>query len=168
MTSLRFSLPALLACLLSLATAAQAQTAPRIEDLSYIDRQYMSEQRSRLEEIASRNFGRGFNGNKDHDLDLLQRMLDEDLVRNDQTQELQAMGVIMGDLLAEDLNMHWVVYEDEVGRSRALRYKETDNYLFPITMISRRREAGNEKPVKDIYQKAYDIIEPLRPDIPFQ
>ena len=82
--------------------------------------------------------------------------------------ELQAMGVIMGDLLAANLDMHWVVYEDAKGRSRALRYRESNEYLFPITMISRRQEADNDTPVAVIYQKAYDIIAPLRPELPFR
>ena len=74
----------------------------------------------------------------------------------------------MGDLLAADLDMHWVIYEDREGRSRALRYRDGDNYLFPITMIARRREVGNQTPIVDIYQKAYDIIDASRPPAPFQ
>jgi hypothetical protein len=74
----------------------------------------------------------------------------------------------MGDLLATELDMHWVIYEDRVGRSRALRYKESDDFLFPMTMISRRREAGNQARVADIYQKAYDIIAERKPALPFQ
>lgn len=170
MTLQRISLPALLVCLLSLgwATTHAQEPAPSISELSYLDQQYMEQQRKLLEDLARRNLGRGFSGDKEDDLDLLQDLLDQRLVRPDQTRELQAMGVIMGDLLAEDLGMHWVTYEDKRGRSRALRYKTTENYLFPMTMISRRREVGNETPVADIYQKAYDIIAPLRPDIPFQ
>ena len=89
-------------------------------------------------------------------------------MRPDQTRELQAMGVIMGDLLAAELDMHWVIYEDRQGRSRALRYRETDNFLFPITMIARRREVGNQTPVVDIYQKAHSIIARNIPPLPFQ
>lgn len=162
-----------LACSLLLALLAQVpgalgQEGARISELSYLDRQYMAQQRETLSELVERNFGRQFNGGRENDLELLQLLLDRRLVRPDQTRELQAMGVIMGDLLAADLDMHWVVYEDPLGRSRALRYRETDNYLFPMTMISRRREADNRTPVQEIYQKAYDIIAPLRPDMPFQ
>ena len=162
-----------LACSLLLALLAQVpgalgQEDARIGELSFLDRQYMAQQRATLSELVERNFGRQFNGSRENDLELLQLLLDRRLVRPDQTRELQAMGVIMGDLLAADLDMHWVVYEDSLGRSRALRYRETDNYLFPMTMISRRREADNRTPVKEVYQKAYDIIAPLRPDMPFQ
>ena len=149
-------------------TTARAQEEVRIEEPSYLDRQYMASQRERLEELAAGRLGRTFTGERDRDLETLQLLLDRGLVRNDQTQMLQAMGVIMGDLLAADLGMHWVIYEDGLGRSRALRYRETDNYLYPITMISRRREAGNLTPVADIYRKAFDIIAPLRTPGPFQ
>ena len=159
--------PLLLAAL-AIVPHALGQDDVRISELSYLDRQYMAQQRDTLSELAERNFGRQFHGKRESDLELLQLLLDRRLVRPDQTRELQAMGVIMGDLLAADLDMHWVVYEDALGRSRALRYRETDNYLFPMTMISRRREADSRTPVKEIYRKAYDIIAPLRPDLPFQ
>ena len=139
-----------------------------ISELSMSDKDFMAAQRADLEDLAARNFGRGFSGDRDRDLQLLQALLDKRLVRAHQTRELQAMGVIMGDHLAAELDMHWVIYEDKVGRSRALRYKKSDNYLFPMTMISRRREAGNQRAVADIYQKAYDIIATSIPPLPFQ
>lgn len=151
-----------------LSLPAMADRPPRIGQPSYLDNQYMDQQRDAMDDLVRRNFGSQFNGNKDHDLELLQRLLDRQLVRPDETQQLQAMGIILGDLLAEDLGMHWVIYEDKVGRSRALRYRQSDDYLFPVTMISRRREADNRKAVVDIYRKAYDIIDNSRPPLPFQ
>jgi hypothetical protein len=74
----------------------------------------------------------------------------------------------MGDLLSVEFDLHWVIFEDAMGRSRALRYRETDNFLFPITMISRRREVGNQTSVADIYQKASDTIAASKPTLPFQ
>lgn len=162
-----YCLLALLATLsTSLVTAAQDKA--RISELTNVDRQFMQQQRDLLEDLTTRNFGRQFSGTKDNDLDLLQLLLDRRLVRPEQTRELQATGVVLGDLLADELGMHWVIYEDRVGRSRALRLADSDNYLFPVTMIARRREADNDSPVTDIYQKAYDIIAPLKPALPFQ
>jgi hypothetical protein len=153
---------------LALSCAVTAQEAVKIGELSAVDRQYMAQQRTSLNDLAATRLGHQFNGNKAADLQLLQRLLDERLVLPDQIRELQAMGVIMGDLLAADLGMHWVIYEDRQGRSRALRYRETSEYLFPITMISRRRQVGNDTPVAEIYQKAYALIAPLRQPLPFQ
>ncbi|GAB3289387.1 DUF3806 domain-containing protein [Parahaliea aestuarii] len=167
MTLARFALPVLLAGLLACA-ATLAQEPPRIEELSFLDRQFMTQQRQNLEDLARRHFGQGFSGEREQDLTLLQRLLDDGVVGSQDTAQLQAMGLVMGDLLADELDMHWVVYEDNLGRSRALRYRDSDNYLFPMTMVSRRREAGNTLPVTEIYQKAYDIIDPLREELPFR
>jgi hypothetical protein len=147
---------------------ARAEEPPEISELSYLDRQYMEQSRSDLDDLARRRLGRQFNGNKDNDLEILQQLLDRGIVTPEQTRELQGMGIILGDLLAAALDLHWVVYEDHLGRTRALRYRESDNYLFPVTMISRRREAGNMKPVAEIYDKAYGIMAPLRDQLPFQ
>ncbi len=140
----------------------------RVGELSYLDKQYMETQRANLNELAGIHFGTRFNGSRDYDLRLMQRMLDNKVVRSDQTEELQAMGIVMGDLLARELGMRWVVYEDRLGRSRALRYRESDLYLFPATMISRRWEGGAYTPVAEIYQKAVDTVKSSQPALPFQ
>jgi hypothetical protein len=145
-----------------------AQEQVRVSDLTPLDRQYMDRQRRSIEEIARRHTGRGFDGSVTNDIPLLQRLLDERRVRPDETEKLQAMGILLGDVLAAELDMHWVIYEDPVGRSRALRYRESDNYLFPVTMISRRREVGNDRPVREIFDKAVGLIEPVQEPLPFQ
>ena len=131
---------------LILGTAVQAGEELEITALSPLDLQYMDQQRELLQQLARSRLGRSFSGVHANDLALLQTLLDNNLVDGQQTRELQAMGVILGDLLAIDLNMHWVVYEDKLGRSRALRYGETEHYLFPVTMISRRRVASESFP----------------------
>lgn len=151
-----------------LAMPTTAQDTRQISDLGYLDKQYMQQQRETINDLASRNFGRGFNGETDRDIELLQRILDQNLLRPDQTEELQAMGIILGDLLATDLDLHWVIYEDKLGRSRALRYRQTEAYLFPVTMISRRRAVNNLETVLSIYQKAYDTMIASKPALPFR
>lgn len=157
----------ILAFLSVFGAVAAAQPEPRIGELSAMDRRFMDQQRELIENIAERHLGRSLSGNRERDIALLQDILDERLVRPDETRELQAMGVILGDLLARELDMHWVIYEDEVGRSRALRYRDSENYLFPITMIARRREAGSDTPVAEIYRKAFGIIDKARTPLPF-
>ena len=153
---------------LSLTATAQVDDGPSISALGVMDRHYMNAQRTLVDELTRSNYGSAISGDKNRDLRLLQRLLDDGLVKGSQTRELQAMGIVMGDLLAADLGMDWVVYEDPMGRSRALRYKETDLYLFPATMISRRREVNNLTPVVEIYDKAYNTIDRLREPLPFQ
>ena len=121
-----------------------------------------------MQDLAVMNLGRQFNGDRNLDLDLLQALLDKQLVRPDQVRELQAMGVIMGGLLAAELGMRWVLYKDNVGRNRALRYQESNTLLSPITMIARRTEAGNKTSVVKIYQQASNIIAKSTSALPFQ
>ena len=151
-----------------LLTSAHAQEEPRIGELSTLDRQFMLQQRELLSDLVARHYGRQFNGAADNDLELLQRLLDDRVVRADQTRELQAMGLILGDLLAADLGLDWVIYEDSLGRSRALRYRDTENVLFPMTMISRRQEVDNRTPVAEIYRKAEASMRAVIPALPYQ
>jgi len=157
---------ALLALLLATGDLALAEV--EIGELSYIDKTYMQQQRERVAQLSESNLGRKLNGTRDNDLDIMQQLLDRKLVTGEQTLELQALGVIMGDLLASDMGLDWVIYEDKLGRSRALRYQQTDNYLFPITMISRRREVDNTETVADIYQRARDSMAAVIEPLPFQ
>lgn len=160
---------ALIAAVVALwATAAQAQLLDkRITPLSALDRQYMDRQRETVTELTLRHYG-GRCCRREAELDLLQRLMDDRIVREDDTETLQGMGILMGDLLAEELDLHWVVYEDARGRSRALQLDETDNFLFPATMISRRYESGDRTPVSTIYRKAAEAINAARPPLPFQ
>lgn len=154
------------------APSAQAQIAQspdfvRVTPLTPLDRQYMGRQRQQIDELARRRLGRSCCNSVDN-LPLLQRLLDEQVVLNDQPTQLQAMGIVLGDILAGELGLDWVIYEDRRGRSRALRLGDTDNYLFPATMISRRRQADNDETVQAIYDGAYAAMEPLLPPLPFQ
>lgn len=139
-----------------------------ISELSVIDQQYMAGARNDLQEKAASFLGRSFSGDRDRDIDLLQTLLDKGLVRNNQTKELQAMGIILGDLLLQELGMKWVIYEDKAGRSRALKLGATDTYLFPVTMIARRREVGNTASVESIYKKAVATVNRHKTPLPFQ
>lgn len=134
----------------------------RIEPLSPLDQQFMDSQRNTIAEFAN-NFGRTFSGNADRDLDTLQRILDSNVISRDDLLTQQAMGIVLGDLLAKTLSMKWVVYRDRAGKSRALRYGNEDIYLYPVTMISRRYSAANGKSVRSIYDA---VVKDTRPRLP--
>jgi len=158
---------AVLTALLPAAAQAQSALAPRVSALTPIDRDFMASQRDSIDVLGRRHFGQGVSGNKERDLDLLQRLLDGRLVRPEQTLELQAMGIVLGDLLAAEYGLTWVVYEDAEGRSRALRYRDSEVYLFPVTMISRRYEVESRRPVTEIYAAAEAELLPALPPRPF-
>ena len=145
-----------------------AEDSTKVIELTPVDRQFLQQQRTRIDDLARLRLGRQLNGDPGTAISILQSLLDRRAVRSDQTLELQAMGVVLGDALARELSLHWVVVEDSYGRSRALQLDRTQNFLFPVTMISRRIEAGATTPVQTIYDKAKAIMEPLRPPLPFQ
>jgi hypothetical protein len=152
------------------AAAVQAQQTGderRLSPLSALDRRYMDSQRARVNELTLAEYG-GRCCRREAELEYLQRLLDDRVVTGEDIQELQAMGILLGDLLASELDLHWTVYEDARGRSRALQYHETDNFLFPVTMISRRRSAGDQTPVAEIYHQAVEAMEKARPPLPFE
>ena len=69
----------------------------------------------------------------------------------DQTYELQSMGVVLGDVFVQDMGFHWIVVEDESSRDPAVQYKNTSIILYPLTMISKRIERGEEVDVFELY-----------------
>jgi hypothetical protein len=44
-----------------------------------------------------------------------------------------------------------VVYRDRAGRNRALRYRQDDIFIFPMTMLSRRLSARATLDVSNLY-----------------
>ena len=122
----------------------------------------MSDQRVRVEQLANRR-GRNLSGQAIRDIDTLQRLLDDGLVPSTDTLTLQAMGVVFGDLLGSHLGMSWIVYRDNAGRSRALRHRDTDVTLFPMTMISRRYQSGSTRRLQSLYD---ETVANTRPQLP--
>lgn len=159
-----FLIGLILACL-SVNASAQLDIRPpkgtiRVYSLTPLDKQYQDQQRQRIDNLARMYLGQQLRGDKQQDLELLQRLLDGKFIKAEQTQDLQAMGVVVGDLLADELGMNWVIYEDHLGRSRALRLYNDKQILFPITMISRRVEVGINVDVNAVYEKALGIMQP--------
>jgi len=127
----------------------------RVEELSDVDHRRLREQRNLVDELARRHVGTPLSaGHSLDDLRVLQELLDQEVLDPEQTFELQALGVALGDVLAEQYGLEWVVVNDDVGRSRALRYGEGEDILFPVTMISKRVEADVNFRVLELYEKS--------------
>jgi Domain of unknown function (DUF3806) len=129
----------------------------RILPLEASDKHQLQLQRKAIDELARRYVGMPIGGGNPDDLRIIQELVDRGVLKADQTYELQALGVVLGDVIAAQLGFSWVVVQDEVGRSRALRYRDTDTLVFPVTMISKRVEADVRFKVRDLYAKAETI-----------
>ena len=143
-----------LGCLLLLHShSLQADEHIRIAEFRVIDQQYLTIAREKINNRCRDSFGTFFRTNKKHDLPLLQRLLDEKRVTAEELDLLQAMGIILGDILSREYPLDWVRYIDQYGSSRALKLRHQEHYLFPITAISRRASVGASVDITAIYQK---------------
>ena len=143
---------------------AQAQTS-RQEALTEIDKTFMANQRASINDLCREHYGRQLTGQRLNDFALLQRLLDDQLVKPTDVLTLQAMGVIFGDIIAKELRLSWTIYIDQYGRSRALAIPKQRDVIFPVTMISRRIQAGANVNIDAVYQKARDATETIKRQI---
>jgi hypothetical protein len=93
---------------------------------------------------------------------LLQGIIDAGYYRKEQTMELQSLGITLGDLLIQSMELEWVEVEDEYGLDPALRHKDTETYkhilLFPLTMISKRIENGEAVNIRTLLRMLCDTV----------
>lgn len=155
----RISCFALLAFMLLPGAKGSWEEEPyRIAEFREIDREYLRIARERINQRCSMSFGTTFRGDKNHDLPLLQRLLDERRVARDELELLQGMGVILGDILRGEYPLDWIRYIDEEGSSRALQLRHQQHFIFPITAISRRAAVDAPVNVRAIYQNMRDPV----------
>lgn len=84
-------------------------------------------------------------------LGTIRALLAAKVFRPSQTRELQCLGIVLGDALVQELAMEWVMVEDEYGRDPAIRLPGTTIIPFPLTMISKRVEKGEEVDVFELF-----------------
>ncbi|MGQ9424572.1 DUF3806 domain-containing protein [Gilvimarinus sp. F26214L] len=135
----------------------------KTSELTWADKNEMQRRVEAVELLGQRHYGQSLR-NDVSDLRLLQRIANDKLIKQSDTERLQALGVVLGNTLERELGLEWKVYNDEVGRSRALCVPDTEHCLFPITMLSRRLEVGLGVNVQRIYNEAVETIDPYLPD----
>lgn len=147
--------------------STEEDKAIKIQDMGWTDRNYLEKQVASIDQLAREQLGTEVRQNLS-DLDLLQRIIDLGLIKSKDTLALQAMGAVLGNVLAADITaLEWKIYEDALGRSRALCAKGSRECLFPITMLSRRMETGLKPDVDKIYEDAIALIDQHLPQLPY-
>ncbi len=145
----------------------QIETAPSIQPLDRASREKLQQQRELVASLARRHVGSSISGRALSDLRTLQRLFDRLPPRDrgldpfnerafpDQRRiyEVQALGVALGDVMAHNLGLEWVIFEDEYGRGRALNARGTKDLVFPVTMISKRYEKALPVDVRALYDE---------------
>lgn len=137
-------------------------TRPRISDLNISQQYTLSRQRKEFMALLARHLGvLSLRGTRE-DLKVFQTVVDRKVIAADELYEWQTMGVVFGDLLASQFGLDWVSYEDERGVSRALRRPGTDNFVFPVTLFSKRVRFKEAIDIQAIYDGLASDIEQFK------
>lgn len=149
-------------------TITSAEKKAAITDLSWMDQNRMEKEINSVNELAQSKTGNKIRRDLS-DLDTLQRIVNNSLIEIDDYESQQALGVVLGNVMLADFpnTFEWKIYEDEIGRSRALCVKKTNDCLFPVTMLSRRMEIGVKPDVKKVYNDAIMLMEKHLPKLPY-
>jgi len=99
--------------------------------------------------------------NTPFDLPNMQEILNGGPYTDSPVGELIALGTVLGDLIADRLDFHWVRYSDEQGVDLALRYGETSIVVFPRGMITKRIEDGEDPDLQKLFDGLVDKVEDL-------
>jgi hypothetical protein len=70
----------------------------------------------------------------------------------DETLKLQCLGITFGDALAQKIGMTWIAVEGDDGRDPALALEGASIRIFPLTMISKRIEQGENVDVYELFE----------------
>jgi len=122
------------------------------------DTRYVERAIQRISDLAGRHYGSSLKGRLDSDIRLIQRLLSDEKILPSQALLSQSAGIALGEILAKEQQLKWVRFQDKEGTSRALLIKETDDIIFPATIISRRYQVGLEIDVQQLYDKMVDFI----------
>jgi len=124
-----------------------------VSDLTRVQIQHLASMRLIAKDLLARKAGVISIKGRQQDVAALQRMVDRRVLRTDQIEEWQAMGVLFGDILVNEFSLVWVRYEDELGISKALRWRKTDNFVFPVPVFSKRVKYREKINVQAIYDQ---------------
>lgn len=97
------------------------------------------------------------------DLDRVQAVLDTGELTAEDSQALHALGAVFGRAFIQATpDYDWWVVEDEFGKDACIRYKETSLMIFPLTMISKRVEDGEEVDVRELFDGLREMLVKVR------
>ena len=147
---------------------AKEEAFPKVLELNWLNEQFLIKQRKRVETLSRSKLGTPLQTGEQN-LPILQRIINESLIEPEDTEALQALGVVLGDAYdAKHRDLEWRVYHDELGKSHAICVINTKHCLFPITMLSRRISAGISPNVDKIFNENFNLLKPHLSRLPFE
>ena len=118
--------------------------------------------RRTVRDLLARTIGSTRLTEDESDLGRLQVLIDRRVIRKADVETWQALGVVFGDVLVGAHGLKWVMYEDELGASKALQWRDTANFVFPVTVFSKRVQFNESIDVASIYASISADIEAFK------
>ncbi len=100
---------------------------------------------------------------------MVKDILDQKWIKPNELGKFQALGVVMGDAIAQAVGMEWVSVDDQHGcepalRSEALDEKTESVFVWPMNLFSKRIERGEVFDVIDIFEQICGHVLTMRGD----
>lgn len=143
-------------------TPTVEQQEQKITELTNEDKQRLTKQRTVVEAYLGDDQSKQKYRFAPGKLGTIRAILEANIFKPDQTYELQCLGVVLGDALVQELKMEWIIVEDQYGRDPAVRLPGTTVILYPLTMISKRVEKGEEVDVFTLFNAVAAQVEELQ------
>lgn len=138
------------------------QPEQRVSVLNEADQKHLRDQRAVVERYLGNEDSKQKYKTAAGKLGTIRSLLNADTFKRSQAYELQCLGVVLGDVLVQDLGMEWIVVEDELGRSQAVRLPNSTIIVYPISMISKRVERGEKVDVFELYNRTAEEVDTLQ------
>lgn len=133
---------------------------PRLSEMSWLDERFLDNSRQLVSDLAYEHYRRKLEDYKDVQA-LLQQIIDDDRVKQDDTQSWQALGVVLGDqFILANHKLQWTMYEDELGESHAICVAATKHCIFPVSTLARRAKIGIKPDIAKVYAKVMEEMAP--------
>lgn len=97
-------------------------------------------------------------------LELLDTIIKSNWIEKNETYNLQSLGITLGDVFVQDLNFVWIEVKDEHGTDPALQLPDTTLIIYPMTMISKRIQAGEEIDIYELYNLLKEKVNEIKFD----
>jgi hypothetical protein len=103
-------------------TQMTRQSSQKITPLSREDQERLEDQRSVIERYLGDESAKEKYQKAAGKLGRIRALPDVSVFKPHQTHELQCLGMVLGDAFVEELEMEWVMVEDDSGRDPAVRF----------------------------------------------
>jgi hypothetical protein len=138
---------------------------PVLTDLSPEQVGRLDKQRAVIQEAATKRYQAPPLTRSMADLPVLQRLLDDGVFARTQTYQLQCLGVVFGDVLANELPLWWMWATDQGDAWPALKYKDTTIQLNALTLISKRIEDGEKVDLAALFRATKETLEKVEREL---